>query len=129
MTTRADDILATRLEALKGAIDSQDWEQVKFQYDRVLSQASRMAGTRGRAYDVPLPVTEPVSPTPEFGRPDTAPPTVLSHDGHTILHRYGGQFVIYTTSAADARKRVANAALYLDAAALLYDLPGVRSGE
>jgi hypothetical protein len=120
--TRESAILATRLEALEQAIRARDWDQVEFQYDRVLSQASKAAGTRGRAYDLPQPVTEQVSPAPEYARPDRAPGTVAAADGETILHSYSGQFVIYAQNAAQARQRVANAAIYLDAAALLYDL-------
>lgn len=71
------------------------------------------------------PFSEPVTPTPEFARPDQAPPTALAADGTTTLTRYPGQFVIYAANLRQARSRVAAAGLYLDAAALAEDLPGV----
>lgn len=49
-------VLSTRMEALKRAIESRDWDKTEFEYDRVLSQMLKMSGERGRAYDNPRPV-------------------------------------------------------------------------
>jgi len=45
-------ILGVRLECLQRAITARDWAAVEFEFDRVASQAAKIAGTRGRAYDL-----------------------------------------------------------------------------
>ncbi|HYK70411.1 MAG TPA: hypothetical protein VEV45_20875 [Streptosporangiaceae bacterium] len=120
-TERGLMILETRLAMLADEIRARDWEQVEFQYDRVLSITNRTAGHRDRPYDPDA--SAPTSPTVEFARPDAAPPTVENHDHTRILHRYLMQGVIYSTDAKTARQRIAASALYLDAAALVADLP------
>jgi hypothetical protein len=44
-------VLLARLDALAGAIRARDWGETECQYDRVLSQATKLAGTRSRHYD------------------------------------------------------------------------------
>lgn len=44
-------VLLVRLEQLKLAIVRRDWDDVEFQFDRVLSVAERDAGVRRRAVD------------------------------------------------------------------------------
>lgn len=44
-------LLLIRLESLKFAIVRRDWDDVEFQFDRVLSMAERDAGVRRRAVD------------------------------------------------------------------------------
>lgn len=44
-------LLLVRLESLKLAIVCRDWDDVEFQFDRVLSMAERDAGVRRRAVD------------------------------------------------------------------------------
>ena len=48
-------VLMTRLETLQRAITARDWDGTEFQYDRVLSLAGKMAGTRGRPGDAEKP--------------------------------------------------------------------------
>src|SRR5215831_1455014 len=44
-------VLGSRLDSLYAAIRGRDWETVEFKFDRVRSQASKLSGERGRAYD------------------------------------------------------------------------------
>lgn len=44
-------VLMIRLDALKDAITARDQEQIEFQFDRVLSSASKISGTRDREVD------------------------------------------------------------------------------
>lgn len=48
VTERSMIVLLVRLDTLKATIESRDWDAVEFQFDRVLSQAQKMAGTRDR---------------------------------------------------------------------------------
>jgi hypothetical protein len=49
------DVLMVRLGMLKAEIAARDWARTEFEFDRVLSAAMKLAGTRGRAYDPPAP--------------------------------------------------------------------------
>lgn len=51
MSANQEAILITRLNMLERAIRSRDWDVVEFQFDRVNSQAEKIAGIRGREYD------------------------------------------------------------------------------
>jgi hypothetical protein len=54
--------------------------------------------------------------------PQDAPATVIAADGQTVLHRYRVDGVIYAPNRATAQRRLSEAGLYLDYAAL-------KSGE
>jgi hypothetical protein len=60
--TGTDAVLMVRLDCLKRAIEARDWPTVEFEYDRVLSAAAKLTGTRGRPYD-PRPGIVHVSST------------------------------------------------------------------
>lgn len=48
---RGQEVLLSRMETLAMAIRDRDWDETERQYDRVLSQIQKLAGTRGRPYD------------------------------------------------------------------------------
>jgi len=52
---RGHDMLEVRLDCLKRAITGRDWAAVEWEFDRVASQAAKLAGTRGRGYDPDAP--------------------------------------------------------------------------
>ena len=52
---RGLDVLDVRLDCLARAIKARDWPSVEFEFDRVASQAAKLAGTRGRGYDPAVP--------------------------------------------------------------------------
>lgn len=55
-------VLLVRMGTLKQAIESRQWGEVEFQFDRVMSVAQKMDGTRNRPGDIAIQLPQARGP-------------------------------------------------------------------